>query len=185
MTATRVTCGAIWLSSSSHLAAIAYSKLAKPVIFPPGRAKLATNPAPTGSATCANTMGTLRVSRCNTATEGVAPAKITSGFSFTSSAAYARARSGSPANQRYSICNSRPSVQPSLASPSRSAPVRAWPSGSRSARFISTPMRRLPSGCCARAATGHAAAPPSRQAENYGFTVLPQPLAQKIGSASV
>jgi hypothetical protein len=36
-TATRVTPGAISLSSSSHLPAIPYSKLVKPVALPPGR----------------------------------------------------------------------------------------------------------------------------------------------------
>jgi hypothetical protein len=36
----------------------------KPVMLPPGRAKLTTNPAPTGSGTCANTIGTVRVARC-------------------------------------------------------------------------------------------------------------------------
>jgi hypothetical protein len=37
--------------------------------------------------------------------------------------------------------------------------TRACPSGSCSARFMSTPIRRIRSGCCARAASGHAAAP--------------------------
>ena len=34
--------------------------------------------------------------------------------------------------------------------------MRASPSGSRSARFINTPIRRIRSPCCARAASGHA-----------------------------
>jgi len=37
--------------------------LMKPVIFPPGRVKLATKPAPTGSETTTNTIGIVRVSR--------------------------------------------------------------------------------------------------------------------------
>jgi esterase/lipase len=41
----------------------ANSKSAKPVILPPGCARLATNPAPTGSETCANTTGMARVVR--------------------------------------------------------------------------------------------------------------------------
>src|SRR5215470_10139487 len=36
--ATRVTLGTVSLSNSSHLAAILYSKLIKPVMLPPGRA---------------------------------------------------------------------------------------------------------------------------------------------------
>ena len=36
----------------------------KPVALPPGRARLSTKPAPTGSATFENTIGTVRVA-CN------------------------------------------------------------------------------------------------------------------------
>ncbi len=50
------------LSSSSHFALMPYSNTEKPVALPPGRARLSTKPAPTGSATCTNTIGTLRVS---------------------------------------------------------------------------------------------------------------------------
>src|SRR5262245_48833870 len=51
MTAARVTLGAICLSSSSHFPLRLYSYTVKPVALPPGRAKLSTKPAPTGSAT--------------------------------------------------------------------------------------------------------------------------------------
>ena len=37
----------------------------KPVALPPGRARLSTKPAPTGSATTANTIGTVRVACSN------------------------------------------------------------------------------------------------------------------------
>ena len=50
-TATRFTPGAISLSSSSHFALMLYSNCIKPVALPPGRARLSTKPAPTGSAT--------------------------------------------------------------------------------------------------------------------------------------
>src|SRR4051794_24978041 len=46
---TRVTSGLTSLSSCSHLPTIEYSKLVKPVRFPSGRARLVTNPPPTGS----------------------------------------------------------------------------------------------------------------------------------------
>src|ERR1700738_1754630 len=46
--------GAICLSNSSHFVPIPYSKLIKPVELPPGFAKLATRPPPTGSVTPAN-----------------------------------------------------------------------------------------------------------------------------------
>src|SRR5262249_16510548 len=49
-TATRVTVGAICLRNSSHLPPMLYSNEEKPVALPLGRPKLATSPAPTGSA---------------------------------------------------------------------------------------------------------------------------------------
>src|SRR5258706_2734390 len=57
MTATRVTAGAISLSSSIHFPLMPYSNRVNPVKLPPGRARLSTKPAPTGSATCTNTIG--------------------------------------------------------------------------------------------------------------------------------
>jgi hypothetical protein len=77
-----------------------YSNSVKPVVLPPGRARLATKPAPTGSTTFTNTIGTMRLARCNDATAGLALAKITSGASATNSAAYLRLRSASLAPQR-------------------------------------------------------------------------------------
>src|SRR6516164_4007047 len=49
--ATRFTPGAISLSSSSHLPPKSNSYSIKPVALPPGRARVSTKPAPTGSAT--------------------------------------------------------------------------------------------------------------------------------------
>src|SRR5262245_62082678 len=43
-----VTLGAISFSSSTHLPAIEASRLLKPVTLPPGRARLARKPSPTG-----------------------------------------------------------------------------------------------------------------------------------------
>src|SRR6266511_1176784 len=60
MTATRIKRGAICLSNSSHFALLPYSNRVKPVTLPPGRAKLATKPPPTGSVAVANTIGTVR-----------------------------------------------------------------------------------------------------------------------------
>jgi hypothetical protein len=60
-TATRVTPGAISLSNSSHFAPMAYSNTVNPVVLPPGRARLLIKPAPIGSITPANTIGTVRV----------------------------------------------------------------------------------------------------------------------------
>src|SRR5215467_7895319 len=100
-TATRVTLGAISLRSSSRFTPMPYSNKTKPVALPPGRAKLSTNPAPTGSTECANTIGTVRVAPCNAATVGLAVARMTSGASATNTIANLRssaASPGSPAN---------------------------------------------------------------------------------------
>src|SRR6516164_4111931 len=112
MTAARVTCGAICLSSSSHLPLKLYSQFMKPVMLPPGRDRLSTKPAPTGSAAAANTIGKVRVTRSNAVTLTVASAKRMSGVSATNSCAYPRARSASFSCQRMSIRTLRPSFQP-------------------------------------------------------------------------
>src|SRR2546429_257091 len=69
-TAARITRGAISLSNSSHFPLRPYSDNVKPVVLPPGCAKLATRPPPTGSVTFVNTIGTVRVARCNASTAG-------------------------------------------------------------------------------------------------------------------
>ena len=66
-TATRITPGAISLSSSSHLPLSPYSNRLNPVTLPPGRARLSTKPAPTGSMIVTNMIGTVRVVCCNAA----------------------------------------------------------------------------------------------------------------------
>ena len=88
MTAARVMRGATSLSSSSHFPLKPYSIMVNPVALPPGRAKLATKPALTGSITCTNTIGMVRVIRCKAATLLLVAARITSGASATNSAAY-------------------------------------------------------------------------------------------------
>src|SRR5262245_51991137 len=65
----------------------------KPVALPPGWARLSTIPAPTGSATDANTMGGVRLICCNAVTARVPLAKMMSGASATNSAAYFALRS--------------------------------------------------------------------------------------------
>ena len=68
-----------------------YSKIVNPLALPPGRARLLTNPAPTGSMTIANTIGTVRVACRSGATVAVpVPARMTSGASATNSAACLR-----------------------------------------------------------------------------------------------
>jgi hypothetical protein len=86
-TATRVTGGAISLSSSSHFPLRLYSNVRKPVTLPPGLARLSTKPAPTGSEVSVNTIGMVRVKRRNGPTTDPLEARMTSGASATNSAA--------------------------------------------------------------------------------------------------
>src|SRR5262244_3964274 len=58
-----------------------------PVAFPPGRPRLSTKPAPTGSPTMAMTMGVVRVAFLTALVAGVPPVTITSTCDPTSSAA--------------------------------------------------------------------------------------------------
>jgi len=190
-TATRVTRGAISLSSSSHFPLRPYSNGVKPVALPPGRARLSTKPAPTGSATFANTIGTVRVARCRAWTLGVAAAKMTSGASASSSSAYPLNRPASPAAQRWwSIRRLRPSDQPNRCSACTNAAMRASPSGSPTARFMSTPTRRTRSGCCARAASSQPVATlPMRVMNSRRLMGSPQSedrtLAHRYGNAAL
>src|SRR5262249_35748590 len=75
------------------------------------RARLATKPAPTGSMTTTNTIGTVRVASSNGAVVAVpVPATRTSGASATNSAACLRMSAA--VAQRMSIRRLRPSLQP-------------------------------------------------------------------------
>src|SRR5947209_2017760 len=103
MADTLVRVGLICLSSSTHLVAMPYSKLVKPVELPPGWAKLSTNPPPTGSVAPANTMGMVLVAACSVRTLDAPPANSTSGASAINSAAYQSSRSPSVAPQRVVI----------------------------------------------------------------------------------
>src|SRR5262245_30661091 len=84
----------------------------KPVALPPGRAKLSTKPAPTGSATAANTTGTVRVASSNGPTLELPPARMTSGTSAANSAAFLRISAVLVVAQRTSMRRLRPTAQP-------------------------------------------------------------------------
>jgi hypothetical protein len=64
-----------------------------PVTLPPGLGRLATNPSATGSPTAYMTMGIVVVARIAAFTAGGVPARMTSTFAATSSAASAASRS--------------------------------------------------------------------------------------------
>ena len=124
-TATRVTLGAISLSSASHFPLKLYSSVINPVALPPGRARLSTRPAPTGSAMTGNTIGTVRVVCSNGRTVEVPYARITSGPSATNSAACLRMSSALAPAQRVSIRTLRPMIQPDCTSACWKAPTQA------------------------------------------------------------
>ena len=96
-TAARRILGAASLSSPSHLPPMASSKFWNPLIFAPGRARLATKPLLTGSETWVNTIGIVLVSLRNSANAVQPATTITSGVERTSSAADAFSRLASPA----------------------------------------------------------------------------------------
>jgi hypothetical protein len=173
-TAARVTFGAISLSSSSHFPLMRNSNRTNPVVLPPGRAKLSTYPAPTGSVTFTNTIGTLRVACSSGPTVAVPGARMASGSSAISSAAFLRMSSARPVVQRYSIWRLRPTVQPDCSSPCRNAALRAWPWASFASYGMIAPMRRIRWPCCALAAIGHAAAPPTSAIKSRRFIRSPR-----------
>ena len=157
---TRRTRGATCLSVSSHLVPIENAKLVKPVRCPPGCARFATSPSPTGSVTCTNTTGKSACWSLRATVTGVLEASTTSGAMPTSSAAWLRNTLASSA-QRYSICRLRPLIHPACCSPSSKAATRDFASGSLAPKPMSTPIRRMRD--CARAPRGQVAAAPSRE----------------------
>src|SRR5215831_2683348 len=87
-TATRVTRGAIRLSSSSHLPQITNPNCTNPVVLPCGRARLATKPRLPGSVAWTKTIGTARVTSSKASMLLPLTATVTSDASPTNSAAY-------------------------------------------------------------------------------------------------
>jgi hypothetical protein len=127
----------------------------RPVMLPPGRARLATKPLPTGSFERAKTMGMVEVTRF--AAMIPAPAvNMTSTLSRVNSAAICVKRSSRLSAQRYSMLMVRPSIHPS----SRS---RFWKAANHSAQAagVLVPINPIVGSfpaCCARTPSGHAAA---------------------------
>ena len=131
--------------------------------LPPGRARLSTNPAPTGSATCTNTVGTVRVA-CRNAGMIVSPeAKTDVGRErdqFGRRCAAVGIGRG-PARVEPHVATDGPAQLPQRLSERLNAGLDI-----PGAAAMSTPMRRIPPGCCALAASGHPAAPPPSSVMN-------------------
>ena len=139
---------------SSRLPARSGDRTERPVMLPPGRAKLATSPAATGSMAIGNTTGT-RADACFAASTGPVPAAtMMSTSSRTNSAAISAKRSIRPWAQRYSIVMVCPSTHPSSCNRRRKGVTHALQT-----EGVAPPRKpivgSLPT-CCARAANGHA-----------------------------
>src|ERR1700730_5950966 len=184
--ATRTVRGAISFNSCTHFPPSAGSLIMKPVMLPPGCAIFAAKPLPTGSDTPVNTMGIVLVSRARAAITGVVTPKIALGRRPTSPFAKVLILSASPALQRSSIRRLLPSVHPSFESAPRNTASQDCATRSLCALPTSTPISRTRSGCCARAASGHAAAPPSSEMNSRLFSLskcirLPRSVTLEVG----
>ena len=109
-TATRESPGTISFKSSSRFPLLSGARVDKPVIFPPGRDKLATKPVPTGSSSWVMTMGTVVVAFLAGRVAASPPVTMTSTFRRTSSAASAGSRSKFPSLPRHSMIRLFPSM---------------------------------------------------------------------------
>ena len=151
---TRASLGTASLSISSLLVFSSVAKLENPVTLPPGRARLATRPSPTGSAAFAITMGMVVVAFFAANAGGPPVATIRSTLRRTRSAASSGRRSSFCSANRYSMVIFFPSIHPSLLSSCRNASTRtALPQAVLSSR---KPMRKIFPACCARAGKGRA-----------------------------
>ena len=100
---------------------------ATPVMFPPGCAKLLTNPEPIGSLAGAITIGIVAVAFCAAATAGVASATIKSGLSAINSSSSAGSVSYRPFASLTSIIRFLPSSYPLDLNVSRMTSRINWP----------------------------------------------------------
>jgi hypothetical protein len=142
-------------------AATSYVKRLMPVRLPPGRLRLATSPTRTASLTAENTTGIVCVAALAANAAGGPPAvNSTATRRSTSSAASALNRSYRPSAHRNAIKRFCPSINPASRRPRRNAATRSL--DSLGERLLRNPITGI-AGCCARAASGHAAAPPSSE----------------------
>ena len=146
---TRASLGTASLSISSLLVFSSVAKVESPVTLPPGRARLATKPTPTGSPALVITMGMVVVAFLAANAGRVPATTIRSTLRRTSSAASSGRRSGFSSANRYSMVIFFPSIQPSLLSSCRNASKRtALPEAVLASR---KPMRKIFPACCALA----------------------------------
>jgi hypothetical protein len=171
--------GASSRSKPSRLAASSSFMVLIPVALPPGRLRLTTRPAATGSPGQVNTIGMVAVAALAASVAGwLETATTTATRRRTRSAVNSGNRSFCPPAQRYSIVTFRPSTKPAWLRPVRN-PAR------RLAFCSSVPECRNPitgvASCCARAATGHTAAPARARTKSRRLTRSPRRRARAAG----
>ena len=148
-------------NSSSRLPISSGCWIEIPVTLPPGRAKLETRPALTGSNATAKTIGMVVIA-CFSTAAAFPYVTITSTCRRRNSAVKSLTRLELAPAQRYSISIVSPSIQPSSRRRSKKATVHAFQTV---ASAPSTPIcRGVP--CCANATSGHAATVPERSSTN-------------------
>src|SRR5262245_47328501 len=153
------------ISHSSSIGFVPRWPLAKnttSVTLPLGRLRLATRPVLTGSSPVTKIIGMVSVAVLATSAAGVLPT-ITATWRRTSSVAKPGSRSSWLSAQRYSIATFWPSTKPSSFRP-------CWNAATKCMNPADGVLRRKPitgiAGCCARAASGHAAAAPPSSVRN-------------------
>jgi hypothetical protein len=128
------------------------------VTLPPGRLRLTTRQAWTGSTPITKAIGIVAVAALAASAAATPPGvTMTLAARLTRSTASSGSPALSPCPQRYSIAMLRPSTKPASASPLRE-PVTYFVFASGDPGW-SNPIAGI-AACCARATTGHAAAPP-------------------------
>jgi hypothetical protein len=149
-TAMRVADGTALPSSSTYFSPIPVALKARPVTFLPGRARLSTNPASTGSSTTTMTMGIVQVAWPAARFSRNPVATITSTPSCTNSWAIPATRSDFPAAKRRSITMFCPSTYPRARRPSRNASHCGDSGRDGPLPTDSRPIRgTFPATCCA------------------------------------
>jgi hypothetical protein len=155
MTATRPSLGTISFRISSCFPLISGARVDNPVMFPPGRARLATKPLPTGSSSNVMTIGIVEVAPL-AGWVAVGPlVTMTSTLSRTNSVASAGSRSSFPSACRRSMTMFFPSTYPSSRRPCRNASMRG--AITEGEDVMRNPIRGIVVGCCAMATAPHIA----------------------------
>ena len=156
MIANRRSWGTTSRKSWSRLPATSVAWIDSPVTLPPGRARFVTKPPPTGSCATAKTMGMTVVARFTVGT-AVPNVTMTSTLRRTNSAATSASARGvlPPSDIRSRWCDPRSNRVHAVVSqrqPSMDPRTEVSRPGTRQSAAFPT--------CCARAASGHAAAVP-------------------------